>query len=303
MESSQNLLKKYKDEKNATIDNIKKEIEEFLKSKNINSSKEKMKKILKEEDYIIIYDILDRILKTLIEKITSLTENKECPMELRPILNTVIYVAPKLEIKELKIFRDIFKDKYGKDYIKKVDNNEDDSVNEVLIEKLKDNIYSDVIINTRLKLICQEKIIDSQFLESLNTNQVTTSNIFLRLRTVNTLHSSSNISNSQRGERKEIDKSNKIKESKNKKEDKNIVDNSDKYSDEFEKLKNNDSLKRIKTINDPIQEGENLFLPYDEKIDEKCYKINKIDNWADAFIFRNRNSFRKISRIIIQIRI
>lgn len=155
MESSQNLLKKYKDEKNATIDNIKKEIEEFLKSKNINSSKEKMKKILKEEDYIIIYDILDRILKTLIEKITSLTENKECPMELRPILNTVIYVAPKLEIKELKIFRDIFKDKYGKDYIKKVDNNEDDSVNEVLIEKLKDNIYSDVIINTRLKLICQ----------------------------------------------------------------------------------------------------------------------------------------------------
>ena len=283
MKSSQNLLKKYKDEKNATIDNIKKEIEEFLKSKNINSSKEKMKKILKEEDYIIIYDILDRILKTLIEKITSLTENKECPMELRPILNTVIYVAPKLEIKELKIFRDIFKDKYGKDYIKKVDNNEDDSVNEVLIEKLKYYIYSDVIINTRLKLICQEKIIDSQFLESLNTNQVTTSNIFLRLRTVNTLHSSSNISNSQRGERKEIDKSNKIEESKNKKEDKNIVDNSDKYSDEFEKLKNNDSLKRIKTINDPIQEGENLFLPYDEKIDEKCYKINKIDNWADAF--------------------
>jgi len=243
-----------------------------------------MKKILKEEDYIIIYDILDRILKTLIEKITSLTENKECPIELRPLLNTVIYIAPKLKIKELKIFRDIFKDKYGKDYIKKVDNNEDDSVNEVLIEKLKDNIYSDVIINTRLKLICQEKIIDSQFLESLNTNQVTTSDIFLRLRTVNTLHSSSNISNSQRGERKEIDKSNKIEESKNKKEDKNIVDNSDKYSDEFEKLKNNDPLKRIKTINDPIQEGENLFVPYDEKIDEKCYKINKIDNWAMLFI-------------------
>ena len=269
LQSSQNTLKKLKNEKNATIDNIKKEIEEYLKSKNINSSKEKMEKILKEEDYIIIYDILNHILTTLIEKITSLTENEECPVELRPSLNSVIYVVPKLKIKELKIFRDIFKEKYGKEYIIKVENDEENLINEVIIEKLKDNIYSDVLINTRLKLICQEKNIDSQFLENISNNQVySENNILLRLRTVKTIHISSNISASQ---------------SQNKKEDKKEVDNSDKYSDEFEKLKSNDPLKRLKTINDPIQEGENLFLHYDEKIDEKCYSLNKIENWADIF--------------------
>ena len=68
LQSSQNALKKYNDEKNETIDNIKKEIEKYLISKDINSSKEKMKKILREEDDIIIYDILNRILKTLFEK-------------------------------------------------------------------------------------------------------------------------------------------------------------------------------------------------------------------------------------------
>ena len=62
-----------------------------------------------------------------------------------------------------------------------------------------------------------------------------------------------------------------------------MVDNNDKCSDEFENFKKNDPLKRVKTIDDPIQEGENLFFPFDEKIDEKCYNINKIDNWADIF--------------------
>ena len=118
LQSSQNALKKYNDEKNETIDNIKKEIEKYLISKDINSSKEKMKKILREEDDIIIYDILNRILKTLFEKTASLSESKECPIELRPPLNTVIYSAPKLKIKELSEFRDIFKEKYGKLYKK-----------------------------------------------------------------------------------------------------------------------------------------------------------------------------------------
>ena len=26
-----------------------------------------------------------------------------------------------------------------------------------------------------------------------------------------------------------------------------------------------------------------MFFPFDEKIDEKCYNINKIENWADIF--------------------
>ena len=195
LQSSQNTLNKNKDERNATIDNIKKELEEYLKSKNINSSKDKMKELLKEEDNNIIYDILNRILIVLIEKTSSLSESKECPTELRPFLNTVIYAAPKLKIKELKTFRDIFKEKYGNEYINNVDNDDGLLVNEALIEKLKENnIYSEQYIITRLKLFCQEKNIDSQFLENPNNEAISGSNIFLRLRTVKTLHSSSFIS-------------------------------------------------------------------------------------------------------------
>ena len=32
-----------------------------------------------------------------------------------------------------------------------------------------------------------------------------------------------------------------------------------------------------------LRQGENMFLPINEKQDEKCYKINNIENWADCF--------------------
>ena len=32
-----------------------------------------------------------------------------------------------------------------------------------------------------------------------------------------------------------------------------------------------------------LRQGENMFLPINEKQDEKCYKINNIENWANCF--------------------
>ena len=31
------------------------------------------------------------------------------------------------------------------------------------------------------------------------------------------------------------------------------------------------------------EEGEKLFFPIDKEIDEKCYKLNNINNWAESF--------------------
>ena len=109
IEASQKEFKKYKTEKDEIIRKAKEELVNYLNSKDKNSSKEKMKIILKTEDEIIIYNILDNCLKYLKEKITSLSENKECPMDLKALLNTMIYAAPKYKIKELKEFRKVFK--------------------------------------------------------------------------------------------------------------------------------------------------------------------------------------------------
>jgi 6-phosphogluconate dehydrogenase len=124
-----------------------------------------MDNILKAEDDIIIYDILNHILEILKEKLTCILSNNECPPELKTPLNSILYATTHHEIKELKDFREIIKQKYGTEFVNKADNNEEHFVNEVLVEKFKKNIYSEQLIKTRLKQICIEKKIDYEFLD------------------------------------------------------------------------------------------------------------------------------------------
>ena len=307
LELSQKKCIQYHKENEEIILKKKEEIINFLQLKDMNSSKDIMEMILKKEDYIIIYDLLNRIIETLKEKTNLLLDSNECPPNLKTPLYTILFSANRLEIKELKEFRKIIREKYGSEYISKIDDNEELLVNEVLFEKLKDNIYPEQLIKTRLKNICIEKKIDYQFLNinneesGQNNSQIRNSRFgtsfvdqsalhqeelkYMRSRRSESIYSSS-ISQSNLGKSSMRRSSIRHKESNN--ENMNDI-NDDKYSKEFDELFKNDPLKRIKTIEDPkediyiINAGENMFLPYDEKIDEKCYNINKIENWADSF--------------------
>ena len=271
LESSMLACEQNTNEKKDNINLLKEELIKYLNLKNLNSSKEKMEKILKEEDDIIVYDILRRILANLKEKIKLIISSNECPSELKANLNTAIYAASRLKIKDLKKFRDNIKDMYGAKYISKVDKNEEKLINEVLFEKLKTNKYSEQLIKTKLKQICEENKIDYQFLGITNPED---SNIYTSSirRTKSILDSNLSYIAS-----KSIIPPN----------DTNNVQ--DEYDKQFEELSKNDPLKKLKTIEEKVIDksvlikGEKLFLPYDKKIDENCYALNKIDNWAESF--------------------
>ena len=111
------------------ISKFKEEIINFLRIKDINSSKKLMELILKEEDEKIIFVLLDRIIETLIENVNLLSNSKECPPALKASLNTILYSAARLEINELKAFREKIKEKYGQEYLSKAENNEELLVN------------------------------------------------------------------------------------------------------------------------------------------------------------------------------
>ena len=92
-----------------------------------------MKRILEQEDLVIIYDILNSIIEFLKVKCNDIVSNDVCPAELRASLDSIIYAAPYCI--ELQLFRERISKKYGSEYISKVDNNTDFLVNEVLVEK------------------------------------------------------------------------------------------------------------------------------------------------------------------------
>ena len=310
LELSQKICRQYLNEREDIILKKREEIIKFLSNKDINSSKQTMEKILKAEDDKIVFDLLNRIIETLIEKANLLLDNKECPPTLKVSLNTILFSASRLEIKELKEFREIIKEKYGQEFLSKADNNEELLVNEVLVEKLKKNIYSEQLIKTRLRNICIEKKIDYQFLDTNNENNHEQNNSQSKnsssrisfddqsalhpgesqynprviIRRTKNIHNSSNFKSN-------LGKSSIKRSTLNPEEanDKNINDNNDdKYAKKFDEVVANDPFKRLETIEDPnklfiIKKGEEMFLPYDEKNDEKCYKFNKMENWADSF--------------------
>ena len=282
LDLSQKECIQYSSNKKENILHIKEEIISYLNQKNLNASKEKMKIILAEEDLSIIYDLLNRIIESLKEKCTIIVSNNECPAELRAPLDSIIYAAHYLEIKELQLFREKINKKYGSEYISKVDNNTEFLVNEVIVVKLKKNIFSEELIKTKLKQICIEKKIDYEFLCIDNTSVVEShssqiknrSNIFISL-------SKKNSSLKKESDSSQIKDSKYSKKSNDKTKNKND-DDEDEY---FKK----DPLINLNEISCPDedkfikQEGENLFLSYDENIDKKCYSVNNIQNWAESF--------------------
>lgn len=154
---------KYKLERNKKIDDIKKKKDEIincLKNNNKDMAMAKMENLILAENYITVYDKLEQFTQILIEKCIYIVSNNECPTDLRPYLDTVIYAANRLEMKELKEFRDKIKIKYGEAYITKAENNVDRFIDQTLYEKINTTIFENSFKNIRLKQLCQEKNIN-----------------------------------------------------------------------------------------------------------------------------------------------
>ena len=202
------------------------------------------------------------------EKCNYILSNNKCPKELRTPLDKILYAATRLEIDELKQLREIINQKYGSEYISKVDNNTDKLINEVLLEKLTLKDFSEELILVRLKLLCEEKKITYKF-----PNDITPK--ISEFKKSQTLRNNIYESQTSKLPIKKISQSVKLP-------DKKQLYSSFNSEAEQNNLQNNELIDNDKYL-DIIKKGESIFLPNDEKIDKKCYSINNIENWANSF--------------------
>ena len=143
-----------------TIRKKRKDLSNYFKQEHMDIAMSKTEDILKDEKYVSIMDTLNELFEKIKNKINSLTGSKECPIALRPPLDSVIYASTRLNIEELNQLREKISQMYGSDYIKKASNNEDQIVNQELIKKLNENTFSKEIIKNRLvAFINEEKVI------------------------------------------------------------------------------------------------------------------------------------------------
>ena len=143
-----------------TIRKKRKDLSNYFKQEHMDIAMSKTEDILKDEKYVSIMDTLNELFEKIKNKINSLAGSKECPIALRPPLDSVIYASTRLNIEELNQLREKISQMYGSDYIKKASNNEDQIVNQELIKKLNENTFSKEIIKGRLvTFINEEKVI------------------------------------------------------------------------------------------------------------------------------------------------
>ena len=121
-----------------------------INQKNLDLAKQKMGTVLKFEKNIEAINILNPILERLQKNCDSMLTKKECPISLRPPLDSVLYASTRLQLEDLKQLKEIITKMYGGDYVKVAINNEDKIVNQDLISKLNEANISEETIKGRL---------------------------------------------------------------------------------------------------------------------------------------------------------
>ena len=148
------------------------EIVKHLTENNLDISKAKMESLMREEDYITIYDILGPLCEILKEKVTYIMTSKECPLDLRASLDTLVYSSTRLEIDELHMVREFIKTKYTNIYIDKANSNVDKLVNINVVDKLTVKPYPEPELISRLQAICEKENINFNFPQIINPFEV-----------------------------------------------------------------------------------------------------------------------------------
>lgn len=157
--------------RNKKIALIKKKQDEIIKHLNDNNldiAKAKMESLMREEDYITVYDILGPLCEILKEKVTYIMTSKECPADLRASLDTLIYSSTRLEIEELHMIREFIKQKFTNIYVDKANSNIDKLVNINVVDKLTVKPYPEAELICRLKGICEREDIQFSFPQLAN---------------------------------------------------------------------------------------------------------------------------------------
>lgn len=82
-----------------------------------------------------LYEVLELYCELLLAR-TGLLEGKECDVGLVEAVQSLMYAAPRTEIRELQQVRQLFLDKYGKEFAQQAATNADDCVASRVLVKL-----------------------------------------------------------------------------------------------------------------------------------------------------------------------
>ena len=100
------------------------------------SARIRVENIIRSDITTELHEILELYCELLLARI-GLLEAKECDAGLEEAVKSVIYAAPRTDVKELQMTRQLLLDKYGKEFALQALENSDGKVSERVLQKLR----------------------------------------------------------------------------------------------------------------------------------------------------------------------
>jgi len=129
-------IKLQKNKKDNNIKNSKREIAELLKAGKDESARIKVENIIREDFIIEAYEILELFCELLLARLGVIQISRECPADIKEAVSTVIYAAPRTDVKELAVIREQLISKFGREFAMDSMQNKDNCVNARVVHKL-----------------------------------------------------------------------------------------------------------------------------------------------------------------------
>lgn len=108
---------------------------QLLEAGKVDSATIRVENIIRADITSELHEILELYCELLLAR-SGLMEGSTCDPGLEEAVQSLLYAAPKTEIKELGTVRTLLADKYGKEYVIAAQENADGKVNEKVIRKL-----------------------------------------------------------------------------------------------------------------------------------------------------------------------
>ncbi|KAJ3150222.1 hypothetical protein HDU89_003311 [Geranomyces variabilis] len=146
------LLQQKKTQLNAVA---RKEIATLLEKGKEDSARVRVEHIIREDFNIEAMEILELYSELLLARYGLLESMKHCDQAIAEAVNTIIYAAPRTEVKELNMVRDQLIMKFGREFAVAAMENQNDIVNSRIVHKLKVQTPDPVLVDQYLKTIAK----------------------------------------------------------------------------------------------------------------------------------------------------
>lgn len=130
-----------------SVKHQKREIAALLGEQKDEKARIKVEHIIRDDFMIEAYELLELLCELLHERIRQVTANKECPVELKETVSSLIWAASNCDISELAEVKKHLVRKYGAEFAKEAEENTNCVVNARLYNKLSYKPPSRQLVN------------------------------------------------------------------------------------------------------------------------------------------------------------